>query len=511
MKKKTKVQLIVVLSAIVLGIGGFAAYQIFATESLPIMSHTVLSPGDLTDSISIRGVVQSVSRRNVHSTLNFTVQTVLAELGDTVQEGDVLAILDTVDLELNIRQQRAELYAMDENNQITLDNNRRIYNEARTNIATGQNAQVLNAESAYRNAATNLDIARSNHEEALADYLNPINTQLLQAQSALTLAQIDLENTIRTHENNRILFAAGGISRNNFDNSETALTNAQNRFEDAASALENAQTGMRRALDNAQNQLTTAQLNYDNAATALSSARNTANQELTRLGSNVEASQIAVNNEARLIAIERLERQLEDSIITAPMSGTITAVFATEGAVGSGLLFVIEDTENLKITTRIREYDAVNVRPGMTVEIRTDSTGSAVFEGAVSSIDPTAIRNAAGDIANLNDVEFGAEIDVVSMDTPLLIGMNTRLNVILEQREDVLFVPFDAVGFDIFGNTFVFTADISGGRAFARRVPVELGLETDFFVEIITPELAPGMVVLNNANAVTEGMEVAIN
>ena len=511
MKKKTKIQLIVVLTAIVLGLGSLAAYRIFATEPLPVISHTVLSPGTLTDSISIRGVVQSVSRRNVHSTLNFIVQSVFAELGDTVQEGDVLAVLDTADLELNIRQQRAELDAMDENNQITLDNSLRMYNEARTNINTGQNAQILNAESAYRNAATNLEIARNNLEEALADYLNPINSQLLQAQSALTLAQTDLENAARTHENNRILFGAGGISRNAFDNSETALTNAQNRFEDASAALENARTGMRRALDNAQNQLTTAQLNYDNAAIALNSARNAANQELTRLSSNVEASQIAVNNEARLIAIERLERQLADSVITAPMSGTVTAVFAIEGAMGSGLLFVIEDTENLKITTRIREYDAVNVRPGMAVEIRTDSTGSAVFEGEISSISPTAIRNAAGDVANLNDVEFGAEINVISTDTPLLIGMNTRLNVVLEQREDVLFVPFDAVGFDIFGNTFVFVADISGGRAFARRVPVELGLETDFFVEVISPELAPGMVVLNNANAVREGMEVAIN
>jgi len=512
MKKKTKIWISVALAAIVIFIGGFAFISALATDNLPNISHTVLTPGDLTERISIRGAVASTNRRNVNSALNFLVEEIYVEVGDIVQVGDILARLDTADLELNIRQQRAEIGSMDESNLLNLQNSRRIYDEARVNFNTGQNPQVLNAETTYRTAAANLEIAQRNFDNALADYESPINAQLLQAQSALTLAQTDLENTQRTHENNRILFAAGGVSRNAFENSETALANAENRHADALAAFNNAETGTGRALDAARDQLTTARLNHSNAATALRSARSSAGQELDRLYANVESAQIAVNNEARLIALERLERQLEDSIIRAPISGTVTASFATVGSMGSGLLFVIEDTENLKITTRIREYDATQVRAGMPVEIRTDSTGTAVFEGEIASIDPTALRNAMGDIASFSDVEFGAEITVLSTETPLLIGMNTRLNVILDQRNDVLYVPFDAIGFDTFENAYVFVADIgAGGRAMVRRVPVEIGLETDFFVEIISDALAPGMIVINNAAAVTGGMEVAIN
>jgi len=511
MKKKNKIGLAVFLVVIALAVGGFAVFSTLATESAPVMSHTVLQPGDLTESISIRGAVESTERRNVNSTLNFLIDRVYVEVGDFVRAGDVLAVLDYADLELNIRQQQAEMAAMDESNLLALQNSQRMYDEARTNLGTGQNPQVLNAETSYRNAATNLDIARRNYENARDDYNNPINPQILQAQSTLALAAIELDNLQRTHENNAILLAAGAISRNAYDNSETALTTATSRFVDAAAAVENAETATRRALDNARDQLTTAQLNYSNAATALGSARTGASQELDRLYSNVESSQIAVNNDARLIALERLERQIEDSYIIAPISGTITASFATEGSMGSGLLFVIEDTDNLKITTRIREYDATQVQVGMAVEIRTDSTGAAIFDGQVSSIDPTALRNAMGDIANIGDVEFGAEIAVLSTETPLLIGMNTRLTVVLDQRHDILYVPFDAIGFDMNENAYVFVVDAAGGTGTARRVWVEIGLETDFFVEIISPELAPGMIVLNNAVAVTEGMEVAIN
>ena len=513
MKKKSKIQLAAFLVVVALGVGGFIAFNALATEDVPAMSHTVLQPGDLTESINIRGAVESTNRRDVHSTLNFLVDRVYAEVGDFVEAGDVLAVLDTADLDLNIRQQRAEMAAMDESNELNLRQSRRVYDDARTNLNTGQNAQVLNAETTYRNAATNLDIAQRNYENARDDYNSPINAQMLQAQSTLALVAIELDNLQRTHDNNAILLAAGAISRTAYDNSETALTTAQSRFVDAAATLDNAETATRRALDNARDQLTTAQVSYDNAVTALSSARSGAGQEVDRLFSNVESSQIAINNEARLIAIERLERQLDDSIIVAPISGTVTASFATEGTLGSGLLFVIVDTDNLKITTRIREYDATQVQLGMAVEIRTDSTGAAVFDGEISSIDPTALRNAMGDIANIGDVEFGAEITVLSTETPLLIGMNTRLTVIMDRRHDILFVPFDAIHFDMAENAFVYVADIAatGGRGTARLVPIEIGLETDFFVEIISNELSPGMIVLNNAAAVTEGMEVAIN
>ncbi|MCL2415605.1 MAG: efflux RND transporter periplasmic adaptor subunit [Defluviitaleaceae bacterium] len=567
MKKKAKTIIKISIFAVILGIGGFVLFQFLTTDNTPIVSHNSVRRGDLIESINIRGAVESVSRRNVHSTLNFVVDRIYVEVGDTVQEGQILAILDTGDLELNILQQRAELSATEQNSLNALQNNQRILREAQTNLNQGNNSQVLNAETSLRTAQTNLEIAQRNFEDALDDFNNPNNSQLVsarsnlaQAESAITqaesninqviieieLAQIDIDQALielearqRTLENNRILLNAGAVSRNAFETSETdfnnaqsRLNNAQNRFnntqnrladaqnrladaqnqyDDAWIALENSEVNVRRSLEAAENNLASAQLSRNNAAVSLEAAENSAGQELQRLSNQVDASRIATNNDARIISIERLERQLEDSVIRAPMSGTVTVVLAREGAMGNGLLFVIEDTENLMITTKIREFDASTVQVGMPVEIRTDSTGSSVFRGQVRHIDPTAVRNAQGDIASTTDVEFGAEIAVTSTDTPLRIGMNARLNVILDQRRDIFFVPFDSIGFDNANQTVIFVIHEEEGRYFAQALPVVTGLETDFFVEIESAELREGLAIVHDSSTVQDGMEIAIS
>jgi multidrug efflux pump subunit AcrA (membrane-fusion protein) len=234
-------------------------------------------------------------------------------------------------------------------------------------------------------------------------------------------------------------------------------------------------------------------------------ARTAVQQELTRLLANVEAAQVAVSNDASLIALERLERQLLESTIRAPISGTVTEVYASVGGVGAGLLFVVEDTNDLKISAGILEFDAARVREGMAVEIRSDAAEAAVFYGSVVLVDPAATRSPHG------NVEFGVEISIITQGSPLLIGMSTRLAVIIQERENVFAVPFDAVGRDINGHyiLMVSDADINGNR-FARRVDVETGLDNDLFIEIYSEVLFEGMKVLNNAASFSEGMTVKV-
>jgi multidrug resistance efflux pump len=143
------------------------------------------------------------------------------------------------------------------------------------------------------------------------------------------------------------------------------------------------------------------------------------------LAVTLEVKEVASTIEIMEIALLMLERQLEEATIKAPISGTVTAVIAKEGAVGAGLLFVIEDTENLRITTRFREYDIARVETGMEVAITSDATGSAVYTGVISRINPAAVISASV-------VEFEVEVVVTSHDTGLRIGTNTRINIILD-------------------------------------------------------------------------------
>ena len=122
----------------------------------------------------------------------------------------------------------------------------------------------------------------------------------------------------------------------------------------------------------------------------------------------------AMFNSARVI--------LERSIIRSPIDGTVTAVIAREGEVGMGRLFVVEDTDNLRVTTSFREYDIARLERGMEVAITSYATGSAVYTGIINRINPAAAAFAPV-------VEFEAEVLVTSADTSLRIGANARLNI----------------------------------------------------------------------------------
>lgn len=115
--------------------------------------------------------------------------------------------------------------------------------------------------------------------------------------------------------------------------------------------------------------------------------------------------------------------------IRSPINGVVTAVYAREGSPGPGLLFVVEDTENLRVRTRFREYDIGRIRTGMDVTITSYATGGE-YTGIISRIHPAANVNAQVHVPM--PVEFEAEVTVTSLDTSLRIGMSTQLNIILE-------------------------------------------------------------------------------
>lgn len=510
MKKKRKwlISAAVVLTAV---IGFFVVQNVNAVSSDKTVVYTELRPGDLVNSIGTKGTVESVSKNNVYSTLNLTVKTINAEVGDRVEAGQVLCVLDSGDLELDIAKQKADLNTSQKSSLNQLENNQRIYNEAAAKLTNGNNSQIVSAQSSLKSAEVNLENAKRDYENTLNDLKNNSNTQIINAESSLKTATLDLEAKEKNLENNRVLYEVGAISKSDFDNSNDAYISSLNKYNDALTSLENAKASQERTLTQQESSLKTAQINYDNALASLNSATTNASQDLENYKNNVESSKISASNDSQLITIQKLEKQLADSVIKAPVSGTVTAVYAKEGTTGSGLLFVIEDTDNLKISTRIKEYDVGFVKEGMAVEIKSDSTGDAVYSGVVTSIDPTAAKASNGETDTTSDIEFKASVMVSSRQTALKIGANTRLNIILEKNENVYYVPYDAVGFYGSSESVVYTVEAADNGSFvARQLPVATGMETDFYVEITGPMLADGMLVINDAAEVTDGMRVTV-
>jgi len=202
----------------------------------------------------------------------------------------------------------------------------------------------------------------------IENLVNAANIQILNAEAALRLAEIDVTNAEHNH---RILRELSGRS-----------------------AV-------------AQNELRLAEFALQSATAARQSSR-----EL-----------LSANRAA-------LARQVADSVITSPISGTVTAVIAREGEPGVGLMFVVEDTDNLKIKVVIREYDLGRIETGMEVSITSDA-GGGEYTGVISRIHPAAILDASGNTAPV--VEFEVEVTVTATNTSLRIGMGARVSVVLEE------------------------------------------------------------------------------
>ncbi|MDO4289061.1 MAG: HlyD family efflux transporter periplasmic adaptor subunit [Eubacterium sp.] len=202
--------------------------------------------------------------------------------------------------------------------------------------------------------------------------------------------------------------------------------------------------------------------------------------------------------------------------VYATVDGTITEINAVNGAPANGVLFTIENTNSLKVVTRFKESDIGTVTTGMPVTITTDATGDREYQGTLLSIAPTAVKSSSTTAAQTaqsttSSPEFEA---VVSIDSPidgLRIGMNADLKTVVEERADIYSVAYDALTKNAAGeNCILVAADEKDGVYTVKEIKVDTGIESDFAVEIASPELTDGLPVITNVSAVKAGDQVTL-
>lgn len=274
---------------------------------------------------------------------------------------------------------------------------------------------------------------------------------------------------------------------------QTAAQAAVNEAQAAYNSASGQGYSLSLAVDSAYNGYVTALKSLDAAIAAVETQLQSSENQLDSAKLSAQSAR-----ETRELTLEQLEGSLEDLVITAPASGTVTAVYATVGGPSTGLLFVIEDVEDLVVKTTIRSYDIGQVQEGMEVIIKSDATGDASFAGTVSFIAPASQKTATGDTNTANEV-FDAEVKVLSQDTGLRIGMSVRLNYVLEAETGVLAVPYDAVYTNASGQSCVMAArDQGNGKYILEEIPVTTGVESDVEVAISGPGIQAGLQVLND-------------
>ena len=366
-----------------------------------------------------------------------TVAAVNVQPGDRVKQGDVLAALDTSDLERQVAQQEqaylfqqasysmtvqpdpAEVTAA----QMALNNASAAYEQAQQRYAVNSTDQVMlsclnldNAKRAYDDAVTAYNAYRSDwHVQVYGTYeVSPQKAQLDRATAAYDQA-----------------IATCNLAKNNASDDSSVKS--------ALAQLHSAKAALDKLVNPSELTLATAQVQLDNARQSLEQAR----------------------------------RQLDKAQLVAPLDGVVTQVTAVVGGPGSGTTIVLADVSRYHVDVLIDETEIAQVQTGQAAEITFDALPDVAVTGAVSQIDP------AGTISN-GVVNYTVRIDLDATEAALRIDMTANVSVILDTHADVLSVPGAALRSD--GDAYYVNVVDANGEA--QRVDVTTGYTDGDLTEV---------------------------
>ncbi len=506
----------------------------------------------IQSSISSTGEIISDNTRNIAATLTgYEVLTVNVAVGDIVSEGDVLCVFDTEDLEESLEDAEDALSAARTQSKVAVNNAERALEMAietkNYQIETAAR-NIINAHNGYEKASESYDELRSQLKQAKAardkaktalDAL-PASIEQTAEYQAVQTAQAELDTAtaaLNAYMSNTNTGGTGeGVGTG--EEGAEAGTGAEGTGQGAGteSGEDPQKAALEQAVAAAQTKLTAAQtaldaLDLDSRRAALQKAYNEADTACNTIESSLSTAQNAVDSAWLAVqnaqaaydytvasqessfrgskdalksaeagagvatiqqesSVDSLNKQIEKGAVTADIGGTVTAVNIKEGErYAGGAIVTIQDTGALVVSAEIDEYDIADVKIGMKAVFKTDSTRDEQLTGEVIFISPTPTPG--------SDVTYQVKVRIDSDTSRLRIGMNAKLNIILEETADVLTVPYDAIQQDEKGDDVIYAVEhTENGGVIKTAIPVTVGVEGDYYVEV--------------SGDIKEGMEISL-
>ncbi|MCS7219907.1 MAG: efflux RND transporter periplasmic adaptor subunit [Anaerolineae bacterium] len=372
----------------------FPAAQITPQAGFPT---TTVRPASEVAKVSAAGNVEIAQKRYVVFEVEGTVTNITVDVGDTVAAGEVLATLDTRNLERAVRQAQLNLAA----SQAQLDKLQEKANPAELEAAK---AALASAEEQYKSL-----LAGASEEE-----LAQLRANLSKAEAALKEAQTAYDKIAWRNDIGMTPQAA-------------ALQQATADYEAAKAAYEAATKGPSAA------ELASAQAQVANARAQL--------ETLLAGASEAELRAAEISVEQARLSLEEAEARLAQAELRAPIAGTVLEVNITVGQeVGAGTqAFVLADLSALKLTVNVAEVDIPRIRVGQRAEVTIDALPGRTFQGVVDPIAPAST-------SSQGVVNYPVTIRLTDPDlSEVRPGMTAVANLLDEEASTGWLIPTNAL------------------------------------------------------------------
>lgn len=397
--------------------------------------------------ITAKGEVVPEHYSRVAFTLGGTVAQIPVKEGQEIKKGNTLALLDTSDLQLQVK---------------TAEDALALAEASLTQAKTPASAEeIAAAEAAYNSALAGLDrakkgptaqelaaaesaysSAKSAYSSAVAAYnrakngptkeeLEILQSNLAKAKAALDVAQAAYDRI-------------GGAS-NPFSAQTPQALQLQQATQDYQIALSNYNKSVKpdaTTVAQALAGVAQAQAQVDQAESTLQKLKDSPNKEdiaqaqaqvdstkaqldLKKKGARAEDIRVAeIRVEQAKTGVEQAKAQLTKATLVAPMDGTITEILVREGELAptGQPVFTIADLSNLKIeTTDLDEFGAAKVRLNQPAKIRVNAFTDKTLTGKVTDIADQSVLLASG------DVSYPVTIVLDGQDPDLRWGMTVKV------------------------------------------------------------------------------------
>ncbi|QYH20265.1 efflux RND transporter periplasmic adaptor subunit [Corynebacterium aquatimens] len=466
---------------------------------MPLADTVELQPKDVVSKVAASANIDSREVVALTTTLTSAVTQLDVTLGQPVQEGQIVARLDTSGAERELASQRAQQASAQVASSNEIERAQQQLNQQQEALGLGLNPQVTAAEAAQRDANVQLEAANAAFEQRRREVDAGLDPQLAQQEAAVEQARGNVSAagfaSVRANATNFISALTAQIDQITpvlgILEADESYKAAQHNLDSAQRAYEIALHGVDADLEAKQREVAAAFQAKNNADVALEVARLAAQHQVQSSAAGVEQARRSAEaaDNAASVGQGQLIVDIASGEVRSPINGVVTNIVAQRGQPAAGHLLTVANPEQLKLTANVNETDSGRVQVGNEVTFTTPGTGTKQFRGRVSEVSPVAVpipAGAAGAGQAPPRPEFPVTIEVVGDKEGLRIGSSAKVQITTSTSKDALTVPREAV-IDSNGKYSVLVLRPTGeaGDQFeVAEVPVSLGLVTDLEAEV---------------------------
>lgn len=474
--KKTRVIIIIVAIILV-----FALLMSCTTSSSATALVNTIQPtkGPIEETINTSGTVVSEETKVMFAPISGMVEAVNVTIGDSVKADEVLVAYNIEELDKVLKQAKLQQTQSEATYNGTMSDNAKNQaklNEANTNLGVLKQ-QITDSEAVLKQWQNELEDAQRETANQLAEESFNLSEELSNLKDELaTLTPKTPEYEAKVKEIEDV-------------NSDIAY----NQYVQQTSVNSDYVTEMQRKIADLQEDIA----GFKEYKAEMESQK--ASSENGVLDSH-DKQRYSADKELATMSYAQAQEDYEIGKVgvTAPFDGVITECSVVQGAtIAEGVqLLTLQNSEKVKVSFSASKYDVEKLREGQkaTVEVAGNT-----YEGEVSKINRMATVNAS------NTPMVGVEVHITNPDDQIILGLDAKLEIMTNSKEDALLIPMEAINADKSGD---FLYVVENGVVIKRSIVC--GISSDEYTEVLEGITEADEIIVSAFSELTEGMAVTV-